>query len=188
MLIIEVFLESFTPGGIAGLLPRVESSLKNSHFFEADISQSSCRTGTRSFLRSRAIGNNQLVARQLVGMKLDLVRGDSQGARQFLIGLSPGFFVSRIDQYSFLTTLDPIYKINRSNSRWLHFFVLPVSSFRARHETNETENEYEQREQCQLKIERQLGCFAEAVMPNYISPDPAHELGRFRSRMIGLLS
>ena len=58
-----------------------------------------------------------MVARQVVGMKLDLVRGDSQGSRQFLIGLSPGFFVSGIDQYSFLSTLDPIYKINRSNSR-----------------------------------------------------------------------
>jgi hypothetical protein len=64
-------------------------------------------------------------------MKLDLVRGDSQGARQFLIGLSPGLFVSGIDQYSFLTNLDPIYKYNRANSRWLHLFVLPVSSFRS---------------------------------------------------------
>jgi hypothetical protein len=61
-------------------------------------------------------------------MKLDFVCGNSQGTRQFLIGFRPDLWVPGVDQYGSFATLDPIQKVNRSNSRRLHLFILSVGS------------------------------------------------------------
>jgi hypothetical protein len=63
-------------------------------------------------------------------MNLDFLRKDSQCSREFLIGFSPGLWVPGIDQYSFLSALDPIQKIDRSNSRRLHLLTSAVGSLR----------------------------------------------------------
>src|ERR671915_2422794 len=115
---------SFTLSGTARAPPSFEPSFEDGHVFEADISQSSCRTGTRSLVRSRTIRDDQLVARQLVAMQLNLVDADPQGSRQLLIGLSPGLFVPGIDQDDFLSMIDPVPQIDRSGSRRFHILFL----------------------------------------------------------------
>jgi len=89
--------------------------------FPTAISEFLRHTGAGSFVRSSAVSYDRAVSWYLIEMFRELIGGNAQSVRQFLIRLSPRGRISCVKKRKLLATIQPFAYFIGSNSRCFHF-------------------------------------------------------------------
>jgi hypothetical protein len=110
----------------ARLNPRIESAVERMHVLPATISEFLRHPGAGRFMRSRAVGYDGAVLWYFVQMFPDLISGDANRIRQFLVRLSPRRRVPCVNKRELFTTIHPLTDFIRSDSRYFHLPLPPV--------------------------------------------------------------
>ena len=88
--------------------------------FPTAVEEILCHTGTRCFMRSSAVSDDRAIVGNLIQVLVDLVGRHSDRAWQFLIRLSPGLRVPRIDKSELLAAIHPLRNLVWCNSCCFH--------------------------------------------------------------------
>ena len=113
----------------ARLDPRIESAVERMHVLPAMISEILRHTGAGCFMWSRAVGYDDAVLWYLVEMFLNLISGDANSIRQFLVCLSPRRRIPCVNKRELFTAIHPLTDFIRSNSRYFHLPLPPLLNY-----------------------------------------------------------
>lgn len=93
-----------------------------------------CHTGTRSFVRSRAVSDHCTIVRNLADVLLQFVGRHADRTRQFPVRFRPRRWISRIDKRERLPAIQPLSYFVHCDSCCLHNALLLQVKKRQYHE------------------------------------------------------
>jgi hypothetical protein len=102
-------LSSFWHHREASLEPGIEAAFERVHIFKTVVQQYLCSTGTGCLFMSRAIGDYQAIAGQLVQVPFQLAEMKAPRPWQLNIRFSPIVRVSRVDKQYRLAFVHPFF-------------------------------------------------------------------------------
>ena len=103
-----------------GIHPGVEPAVEWMDILPTAIRELLCHTGTRSFVRSRAVSDDHAIVRDLLEVLIHFAGGNPDRTRKLLVRFRPCLRISRIDKRERLSPVQPFANLIYCNSCCLH--------------------------------------------------------------------